>query len=149
MLVDTGVTASFRAALKEATTRVRPWSRVLLLTTHGHPDRIASDGLADELGVPAEHYVPAPDLDQMRDPAAPWCGPSTASPEWCRCPRPVRWPTSSCRSSRRCGRSAPRLGPMRSALWSEFVSARWRSPVGPSPTARCACCAARGTAPDT
>lgn len=72
VLVDTGATAAFRAALREAAGRVGPWSRALVLTTHGHVDHIANNDLADELGVPAEHYVPAPDLDQMRDPASYW-----------------------------------------------------------------------------
>ncbi|MFE5767565.1 MBL fold metallo-hydrolase [Streptomyces sp. NPDC056485] len=76
VLVDTGVTEAFRAALREAADRVGPWSRVLVLTTHGHPDHVGNNDLADELaeeyGVPAEHCVPAPDLDQMRDPDAYW-----------------------------------------------------------------------------
>ncbi|MFD8981308.1 MBL fold metallo-hydrolase [Streptomyces sp. NPDC059564] len=72
VLVDTGVTAAFRAALREAADRVGPWSRALVLTTHGHLDHVANNDLADELGVPAEHYVPAADLDQMRDPASYW-----------------------------------------------------------------------------
>ncbi|MEU7729112.1 MBL fold metallo-hydrolase [Streptomyces sp. NPDC040724] len=72
VLIDTGVTAVFRAALREAADRVGPWSRALVLTTHGHPDHVGNNDLADELGVPAEHYVPAPDLDQMLDPASYW-----------------------------------------------------------------------------
>ncbi|MEU2428358.1 MBL fold metallo-hydrolase [Streptomyces sp. NPDC007861] len=76
VLVDTGVTAAFRAALREAAGRVGRWSRALVLTTHGHPDHVGNNDLADELaderGVPVEHYVPAPDLDQMRDPASYW-----------------------------------------------------------------------------
>ncbi|MEU9233664.1 MBL fold metallo-hydrolase [Streptomyces subrutilus] len=72
VLVDTGVTAAFRAALREAADRVGPWSRALVLTTHGHLDHVGNNDLADELGVPAEHYVPARDLDQMRDPASYW-----------------------------------------------------------------------------
>ncbi|AWZ17970.1 MBL fold metallo-hydrolase [Streptomyces sp. ICC1] len=72
VLVDTGVTEAFRAALREAADRVGPWSRALLLTTHGHLDHVGNNDLADELGVPAEHYVPAPDLDQMRDPVSYW-----------------------------------------------------------------------------
>ncbi|THA87028.1 MBL fold metallo-hydrolase [Streptomyces sp. A0592] len=76
VLVDTGVTTAFRAALRTAADRVGPWSRVLVLTTHGHPDHVGNndlaDELADELGVPAEHYVPARDLDQMRDPDSYW-----------------------------------------------------------------------------
>ncbi|WP_051969177.1 MBL fold metallo-hydrolase [Kitasatospora azatica] len=72
VIVDTGVTESFRTALREATGRVGPWSRALLLTTHGHPDHVGNNDLADELGVPVEHYVPAPDIDQMLDPAQYW-----------------------------------------------------------------------------
>ncbi|MEV8533856.1 MBL fold metallo-hydrolase [Streptomyces sp. NPDC051211] len=72
VLVDTGVTAAFRAALREAADRVGHWSRALLLTTHGHLDHVGNNDLADELGVPVEHYVPALDLDQMRDPASYW-----------------------------------------------------------------------------
>ncbi|MFJ3925188.1 MBL fold metallo-hydrolase [Streptomyces sp. NPDC090022] len=72
VLVDTGVTTAFRAALREAAGRVGPWSRVLLLTTHGHPDHVANNDLADALDVPAEHYVPAPDVGQMCDPLSYW-----------------------------------------------------------------------------
>ncbi|MFI8279635.1 MBL fold metallo-hydrolase [Streptomyces sp. NPDC085929] len=72
VLVDTGVTPAFRAALRAATDRVGPWSRALVLTTHGHPDHVGNNDLADELGVPVEHYLPALDLDQMRDPASYW-----------------------------------------------------------------------------
>ncbi|WP_406184135.1 MBL fold metallo-hydrolase [Streptomyces sp. NBC_01006] len=72
VVVDTGVTTAFRAALREAMDQVGPWSRALFLTTHGHPDHVANNDLADELGVPVEHWVPAPDLDQMRDPASYW-----------------------------------------------------------------------------
>ncbi|WKD36768.1 MBL fold metallo-hydrolase [Streptomyces xanthophaeus] len=72
VLVDTGVTPAFRAALRAAADSVGPWSRALLLTTHGHPDHVGNNDLADELGVPVEHGVPAPDLDQMRDPESYW-----------------------------------------------------------------------------
>ncbi|MFD9569257.1 MBL fold metallo-hydrolase [Streptomyces sp. NPDC059982] len=72
VLVDTGVTPAFRDALREAAARVGPWSRALVLTTHGHPDHVGNNDLADELGVPVEHYVPALDVDQMRDPVAYW-----------------------------------------------------------------------------
>ncbi|MGW7381477.1 MBL fold metallo-hydrolase [Streptomyces sp. NPDC054794] len=72
VMVDTGVTSVYRAALREAADRVGPWSRALVLTTHGHPDHVGNNDLADELGVPVEHYVPARDLDQMRDPGPYW-----------------------------------------------------------------------------
>ncbi|TCK27564.1 MBL fold metallo-hydrolase [Pseudonocardia endophytica] len=72
VVVDTGVTAPFRAALLAATRRVGDWSRALVLTTHGHTDHVGNNDIADELGVPTEHYVPARDLDQMLDPATYW-----------------------------------------------------------------------------
>ena len=75
-LIDTGVTTAFRARLKDAVDRVGPWSRLVVLTTHGHPDHIGNNDLADELGqdrgVPVEHYVPARDLPQMLDPSPYW-----------------------------------------------------------------------------
>jgi glyoxylase-like metal-dependent hydrolase (beta-lactamase superfamily II) len=75
-LVDTGVTDAFRAALLSAVDRVGPWTRLVVLTTHGHPDHVGNNDLADELGrernVPVEHYVPARDLPQMLDPATYW-----------------------------------------------------------------------------
>ncbi|WP_407837174.1 MBL fold metallo-hydrolase [Streptomyces sp. DSM 116496] len=72
VLVDTGVTEDFRTALLEAAGRVGPWSRALVLTTHGHLDHVGNNDLADGLGVPAEHCVPAPDVAQMRDPVGYW-----------------------------------------------------------------------------
>ena len=72
VIVDTGVTTQFRAALLAATRKVGEWSRALVLTTHGHTDHVGNNDLADELGVPAEHYVPARDLGQMLDPGSYW-----------------------------------------------------------------------------
>lgn len=75
-LIDTGVTTAFRQALLTAVDRVGPWSRLVVLTTHGHPDHVGNNDLADELGhdrgVPVEHFVPARDLPQMLDPATYW-----------------------------------------------------------------------------
>jgi glyoxylase-like metal-dependent hydrolase (beta-lactamase superfamily II) len=75
-LVDTGVTTAFRQAVRRAVDRVGPWTRLVVLTTHGHPDHVGNNDLADELGrergVPVEHHVPARDLPQMLDPAAYW-----------------------------------------------------------------------------
>ncbi len=76
VLVDTGVSAPFREALKAATARVGQWSRLVLLTTHGHTDHVGNNDLVDELhrelGVPVEHYVPAHDVAMMLDPVAYW-----------------------------------------------------------------------------
>lgn len=75
-LIDTGVTERFRQALRAAVDRVGPWTRLVVLTTHGHVDHIGNNDLAVELGrernVPVEHYLPARDLSQMLDPAANW-----------------------------------------------------------------------------
>ncbi|GAA1850118.1 hypothetical protein GCM10009836_32360 [Pseudonocardia ailaonensis] len=72
VIVDTGATPAFREAIRAATRRVGDWNRALVLTTHGHPDHVGNNDLADELGVPVEHFVPARDLDQMRDPGPYW-----------------------------------------------------------------------------
>ncbi|GAA4805031.1 hypothetical protein GCM10023200_48020 [Actinomycetospora chlora] len=76
VLVDTGVTEAFRAALRAAADRVGPWSRLLLLTTHGHTDHVGNNDLVDELaaerGAPAEHWIPARDVEQMAHPVPYW-----------------------------------------------------------------------------
>jgi glyoxylase-like metal-dependent hydrolase (beta-lactamase superfamily II) len=75
-LVDTGVTEQFRRALRTAVDRVGEWQRLVVLTTHGHPDHVGNNDLGDELAaertVPVEHYVPARDVPQMLDPATYW-----------------------------------------------------------------------------
>lgn len=75
-MVDTGVTAEFREALKSAVDLVGPWSRLVVLITHGHPDHVGNNDLVDELaeerGIQAELVVPAADVAQMRDPQSYW-----------------------------------------------------------------------------
>lgn len=72
VIVDTGVTAAFRTALKAAIAQVGDFSRALVLTTHGHVDHVGNNDLADELGVPVQHFVPARDVEQMCDPTSYW-----------------------------------------------------------------------------
>jgi glyoxylase-like metal-dependent hydrolase (beta-lactamase superfamily II) len=106
VIVDTGVTTQFRTALLAATRKVGEWSRALVLTTHGHTDHVGNNDLADELGVPAEHYVPARDLDQMLDPGSYWVRSFTRPRASSRClRRPRWWGTRSCRCSSRCAPS--------------------------------------------
>ena len=76
-LVDTGVTTAFRNAIGRAVDLVGPWKRLVLLTTHGHVDHIGNNDLVDEIAArsaarPLQHFVPAKDLPQMRDPKAYW-----------------------------------------------------------------------------
>ncbi len=76
-MIDTGVTAAFRQSLLDAIDHVGPWSRLVVLTTHGHLDHVGNNDLADQLaterGISAEHYLPAADIDQMIDPRRYWC----------------------------------------------------------------------------
>ena len=62
--------------MKNAVDLVGRWDRLVMLITHGHPDHVGNNDLADELaherGIPAEVLVPAADLHQMRVPQAYW-----------------------------------------------------------------------------
>lgn len=75
-MIDTGVTEHFRAALSRAVNEVGEWTDLIVLTTHGHPDHVANNDLPDELaqarGARVQHFVPARDVAQMRDPQAYW-----------------------------------------------------------------------------
>lgn len=75
-MIDTGVTAGFRRALTAAVNRVGPWDHLVVLITHGHPDHVGNNDLADELarerGIDAQVLVPAGDVAQLRDPQAYW-----------------------------------------------------------------------------
>jgi glyoxylase-like metal-dependent hydrolase (beta-lactamase superfamily II) len=70
-VVDTGVTSAFRDALTKAADRLAPWTDVVLLTSHGHPDHVGNNDVVDEWArkrhVPVRHYLPAADVGQMRD----------------------------------------------------------------------------------
>jgi glyoxylase-like metal-dependent hydrolase (beta-lactamase superfamily II) len=76
VVVDTGVTVSFRDALRAAVDDMGDARRLLLLTTHGHTDHVGNNDIVDEIaaerGITAEHFVPARDIGQMLDPAAYW-----------------------------------------------------------------------------
>lgn len=50
VLVDSGVTSVFRDAIRSAADDLAPWSNILLLTTHGHPDHVGNNDLIAELG---------------------------------------------------------------------------------------------------
>ena len=75
-MIDTGVTATFRQALTVAVDRVGPWDHLVVLITHGHPDHVGNNDLADQLaqerGIDAQVWMPAGDVDQMRDPQTYW-----------------------------------------------------------------------------
>lgn len=75
-MIDTGATTVFRRALKEALDLVGPFDQLTVLITHGHPDHVANNDLADELaaerGIVTEVLVPAADLPQLRDPLTYW-----------------------------------------------------------------------------
>src|SRR6476661_7197352 len=72
VLVDSGVTSVFRDAIRSAAEDLAPWSKILLLTTHGHPDHVANNDLVTELGegidrANVHHFVSAHDAGQYHD----------------------------------------------------------------------------------
>jgi glyoxylase-like metal-dependent hydrolase (beta-lactamase superfamily II) len=75
-LVDTGCTEQFREALVAAVGQLGSWSRLVVLTTHGHVDHVGNNDLADQLGhdhgASVVHLVPAADVAQMRDAVGYW-----------------------------------------------------------------------------
>ena len=76
VMVDTGATVEFREAIRRAADELRDWTKLLLLTTHGHTDHVGNNDVVDELaaahGASVEHFVPAADVPQMRDPVSYW-----------------------------------------------------------------------------
>jgi glyoxylase-like metal-dependent hydrolase (beta-lactamase superfamily II) len=75
-LIDTGATGEFRQAIGSGVDQLGPWKNLVLLTTHGHPDHVGNNDLPDELVADrkgnAEHFVPALEVAQMRNPHAYW-----------------------------------------------------------------------------
>ncbi|MEN0139977.1 MAG: MBL fold metallo-hydrolase, partial [Rhodococcus sp. (in: high G+C Gram-positive bacteria)] len=77
VIVDSGVTTAFRDAIRSAAEDLAPWSKILLLTTHGHPDHVANNDLITDLGAELDrsdlhHYVSAHDASQYRDRGLPY-----------------------------------------------------------------------------
>jgi glyoxylase-like metal-dependent hydrolase (beta-lactamase superfamily II) len=77
VLIDTGATGVFRGAIEEAAHRLAPWSKVLLLTTHGHIDHVGNNDLADTIAAAAgvadvAHFVSAHDAGQLVAPLEYW-----------------------------------------------------------------------------
>ena len=72
VIVDSGVTSTVRDAIRSAADDLAPWSRILLLTTHGHPDHVGNNDIVKELGAQLDpssirHYVSAHDVAQYHD----------------------------------------------------------------------------------
>ncbi len=77
VLVDSGVTTAFRDAIRSAADDLAPWSKILLLTTHGHPDHVGNNDLVNDLGdgldrSNVQHFVSAHDASQYRDDGLPY-----------------------------------------------------------------------------
>jgi glyoxylase-like metal-dependent hydrolase (beta-lactamase superfamily II) len=57
-VIDTGATRSFRPSLRRAIERLRPFRRVVLINTHGHPDHIGNNALVTGLRARSvRHYM--------------------------------------------------------------------------------------------
>ena len=72
VLVDSGVTSTIRDAIRTVADDLGPWSKILLLTTHGHPDHVGNNDIVKELGADldpsaVQHFVSAYDAGQYRD----------------------------------------------------------------------------------
>jgi glyoxylase-like metal-dependent hydrolase (beta-lactamase superfamily II) len=65
-LMDTGATRFFRERLKTAAESLRPFDRLVLLNSHGHPDHTPNNSVIDE--IPAgrkEHYIARAGLENL------------------------------------------------------------------------------------
>jgi glyoxylase-like metal-dependent hydrolase (beta-lactamase superfamily II) len=57
-VIDTGATPSFRPFLRRAISRLRPFRKVVLVNTHGHPDHFGNNALVTGMKAPAvRHYM--------------------------------------------------------------------------------------------
>ena len=75
VIVDTGATVAFPDAIRRAADSLGAWTQLLLLTTHGHTDRVGNkdprrSSATAPRGETAQHFVPAADVPQMRDPVS-------------------------------------------------------------------------------
>ena len=72
VLIDSGVTSTIRDAIRSAAEDIAPWSKILLLTTHGHPDHVGNNDIVKDLGAQLDradvrHFVSAHDAGQYQD----------------------------------------------------------------------------------
>jgi glyoxylase-like metal-dependent hydrolase (beta-lactamase superfamily II) len=66
--VDTGATHDFVAPLHRAFQQLQPYTKIVLVNTHGHADHVGNNALLDGLGASSvEHYVPQAEIATMRD----------------------------------------------------------------------------------
>jgi glyoxylase-like metal-dependent hydrolase (beta-lactamase superfamily II) len=70
VIVDTGATVAFPDAIRRAADSLGAWTQLLLLTTHGHTDRVGNKDLVDELD--AAPAVRRPSTSSRR-PTCPRC----------------------------------------------------------------------------
>ena len=62
-VIDTGATPSFRPFLRKAIKELRPFNKLVLINTHGHPDHIGNDALVTGLNVTSvRHYMSRKDF---------------------------------------------------------------------------------------
>jgi glyoxylase-like metal-dependent hydrolase (beta-lactamase superfamily II) len=66
--VDTGATHDFVAPLRRAFQQLQPYTKIVLVNTHGHADHVGNNALLNALGASSvEHYVPQAEIATMRD----------------------------------------------------------------------------------
>lgn len=64
-LIDSGAYPEDRAAILRAAEELGPFSRVMLLNSHGHADHVGNNDVIYELASTAEHYIPEKDYPNL------------------------------------------------------------------------------------
>lgn len=67
VIIDTGGTAEFIQHLQTAVDRLKPFAKILLISSHGHADHVGNNAWVDTLGAPVTHVISSHDLEAMRD----------------------------------------------------------------------------------
>lgn len=72
VLIDSGVTSTIRDSIRSAAGDLAGWSKILLLTTHGHADHVGNNDIVNDLGTGLDrsdvhHFVSAHDAGQYHD----------------------------------------------------------------------------------
>jgi len=66
--VDSGATQEFVGPLRAAFEQLKPYSKVVLVNTHGHADHVGNNALLTDLGASqVEHYISVAEVATMRD----------------------------------------------------------------------------------
>lgn len=67
-IIDTGALIDFRETLMERCNSLKPFSKIVLINTHGHCDHVGNNIVLEQLeAVEKHHYISAHDMNMMHD----------------------------------------------------------------------------------